>query len=143
MAQLAEDGVAHRRIVLRSPECLQRRNQPLLLGDEVLFGRLQILRVGLRAPGIRLFAHDHLPDEASQKLHEERGALERLAVHYHDTYGQALANIYASLEAGVATIDGSGPTLLTGYGGFEIPRVAAYSAVIGQSWLSAGGPCDR
>jgi len=32
-------------------------------------------------------------------------ALERLAVHYHDTYGQALANIYASLEAGVATID--------------------------------------
>ena len=28
-----------------------------------------------------------------------------LAGHYHDTYGQALANIYASLELGVATFD--------------------------------------
>jgi hydroxymethylglutaryl-CoA lyase len=31
----------------------------------------------------------------------------RLAGHYHDTYGQALANIYASLELGVATFDAS------------------------------------
>jgi len=31
----------------------------------------------------------------------------RLAGHYHDTYGQALANIYASLERGVATFDAS------------------------------------
>jgi len=28
-----------------------------------------------------------------------------LAGHFHDTYGQALANIYASLEVGVATFD--------------------------------------
>lgn len=33
--------------------------------------------------------------------------IERLAVHYHDTYGQALANIYASLELGVSVIDSS------------------------------------
>jgi hydroxymethylglutaryl-CoA lyase len=32
---------------------------------------------------------------------------ERLAGHYHDTYGQALANIYASLELGVRTFDAS------------------------------------
>ena len=31
----------------------------------------------------------------------------QLAVHYHDTYGQALANVYASLEAGVRVVDGS------------------------------------
>jgi hydroxymethylglutaryl-CoA lyase len=31
----------------------------------------------------------------------------RLAGHYHDTYGQALANIYASLELGVRTFDAS------------------------------------
>ncbi|HEX7045121.1 MAG TPA: hydroxymethylglutaryl-CoA lyase [Burkholderiales bacterium] len=30
-----------------------------------------------------------------------------LAGHYHDTYGQALANIYASLELGVAVFDSS------------------------------------
>jgi hydroxymethylglutaryl-CoA lyase len=34
-------------------------------------------------------------------------AVERLAVHCHDTYGQALANCYAALEAGVAVIDAS------------------------------------
>jgi len=37
----------------------------------------------------------------------------RLAGHYHDTYGQALANIYASLEAGVRTFDSS----IAGLGG--------------------------
>ena len=29
-------------------------------------------------------------------------AIERLSGHFHDTYGQALANIYASLEVGIA-----------------------------------------
>ncbi|HET7200615.1 MAG TPA: hydroxymethylglutaryl-CoA lyase [Burkholderiales bacterium] len=33
--------------------------------------------------------------------------LGKLAGHYHDTYGQALANIYASLELGVKTFDSS------------------------------------
>ncbi|HYW03770.1 MAG TPA: hydroxymethylglutaryl-CoA lyase [Gammaproteobacteria bacterium] len=33
--------------------------------------------------------------------------VERLAVHFHDTRGQALANILACLEAGVATVDAS------------------------------------
>jgi len=32
---------------------------------------------------------------------------ERLAVHFHDTYGQALANIHACLEAGIAVLDAS------------------------------------
>ncbi len=31
----------------------------------------------------------------------------KLAGHYHDTYGQALANIYASLELGIGTFDAS------------------------------------
>lgn len=32
---------------------------------------------------------------------------EKLAVHFHDTYGQALANIYAALQLGIATVDAS------------------------------------
>ena len=32
---------------------------------------------------------------------------ERLAVHFHDTYGQALANILACLELGIAVVDSS------------------------------------
>lgn len=31
--------------------------------------------------------------------------MEQLALHFHDTYGQALANILACLELGVATVD--------------------------------------
>jgi hydroxymethylglutaryl-CoA lyase len=37
----------------------------------------------------------------------EQVPMQRLAVHFHDTYGQALANILAALEAGVAVIDSS------------------------------------
>ena len=33
--------------------------------------------------------------------------IEQLAVHFHDTYGQALANILACLDAGVRIIDSS------------------------------------
>lgn len=33
--------------------------------------------------------------------------MERLAVHFHDTYGQALANILAALECGIAVVDSS------------------------------------
>ena len=33
--------------------------------------------------------------------------IDRLAVHFHDTYGQALANILACLELGVAVVDSS------------------------------------
>lgn len=39
--------------------------------------------------------------------------LDKIAMHYHDTYGQALANIYASLELGISTIDSS----ISGLGG--------------------------
>jgi isopropylmalate/homocitrate/citramalate synthase len=33
--------------------------------------------------------------------------MERVALHFHDTYGQALANIYACLEAGARVVDSS------------------------------------
>ncbi|XAL99419.1 hydroxymethylglutaryl-CoA lyase [Phycisphaeraceae bacterium D3-23] len=34
-------------------------------------------------------------------------AVEHLAVHFHDTYGQALANIFAALQMGVSVVDSS------------------------------------
>jgi hydroxymethylglutaryl-CoA lyase len=45
----------------------------------------------------------------------------QLAGHYHDTYGQALANIYASLEMGVATFDSS----VAGLGGCPYAKGAS------------------
>lgn len=47
--------------------------------------------------------------------------MERLAVHFHDTRGQALANIFACLEAGVATVDAS----VAGLGGCPYARGAS------------------
>lgn len=46
---------------------------------------------------------------------------ESLAVHFHDTYGQALANIYACLEEGVRVVDSS----VAGLGGCPYARGAS------------------
>jgi hydroxymethylglutaryl-CoA lyase len=46
---------------------------------------------------------------------------DQLAGHYHDTYGQALANIYASMELGVATFDSS----VSGLGGCPYAKGAS------------------
>ena len=54
----------------------------------------------------------------------KRVPLDKLAGHYHDTYGQALANIYASLEMGVGTFDAS----IAGLGGPMNTKPAASSA---------------
>ena len=35
--------------------------------------------------------------------------------------------------------DGPSPTLLNGYGGFEVANTAAYAGVLGRAWLEAGG----
>ncbi|MGW2488649.1 hydroxymethylglutaryl-CoA lyase [Streptomyces sp. NPDC001606] len=40
-------------------------------------------------------------------LDEEGVPTDMLGVHFHDTYGQALANTYAALEHGVTTVDAS------------------------------------
>jgi hydroxymethylglutaryl-CoA lyase len=60
----------------------------------------------------------------AQKMIEavaKRVPIGHLAGHYHDTYGQALANIYASLELGVATFDSS----VAGLGGCPYAKGAS------------------
>jgi hydroxymethylglutaryl-CoA lyase len=51
----------------------------------------------------------------------KRVPAEKLAGHYHDTYGQALANIYASMELGIATFDAS----VSGLGGCPYAKGAS------------------
>lgn len=43
----------------------------------------------------------------------EQVNIDKLAVHFHDTYGQALANIYSALQAGITVIDSA----ISGLGG--------------------------
>ena len=51
----------------------------------------------------------------------ERVPMDRIAVHFHDTYGQALANILATLEQGVAVVDSS----VAGLGGCPYAKGAS------------------
>ena len=51
----------------------------------------------------------------------EKVPMDRLAVHFHDTYGQALANILACLELGVAIVDSS----VAGLGGCPYAKGAS------------------
>ncbi|MBO9492173.1 hydroxymethylglutaryl-CoA lyase [Endozoicomonas sp. G2_1] len=46
---------------------------------------------------------------------------EKLAVHFHDTYGQALANIYSALQFGINTIDAA----VAGLGGCPYAKGAS------------------
>lgn len=60
----------------------------------------------------------------TQRLIEEVSLhvpINRLAVHFHDTYGQALANIFAALQLGVATVDAS----VAGLGGCPYAKGAS------------------
>ncbi|MEV5797179.1 hydroxymethylglutaryl-CoA lyase [Streptomyces collinus] len=55
--------------------------------------------IGVATPGHVL--------ELLSRLNEEGVPTNTIGVHFHDTYGQALANTYAALEHGVTTIDAS------------------------------------
>ncbi len=65
----------------------------------------------------------------------KRVPLKKLAGHYHDTFGMAIANIYASLELGVAVFDAS----VAGLGG--CPYAAGASGNVATEdvvWLLKG-----
>ncbi|MDY7115160.1 hydroxymethylglutaryl-CoA lyase [Halomonas sp. SSL-5] len=47
--------------------------------------------------------------------------MDKLAAHFHDTYGQALANLYAVLEEGIAVVDSS----VAGLGGCPYAKGAS------------------
>ncbi|KAL8129200.1 hypothetical protein V2J09_018355 [Rumex salicifolius] len=47
--------------------------------------------------------------------------VEKLTMHFHDTYGQALPNILVSLQMGVSTVD----SLVSGLGGCPYARGAS------------------
>ncbi|AZC27524.1 hydroxymethylglutaryl-CoA lyase [Pseudomonas sessilinigenes] len=61
---------------------------------------------------------------ATRRMFEVVGAQvprDKLAGHFHDTYGQALANIYASLQEGIAVFDSS----VAGLGGCPYAKGAS------------------
>ncbi|MCL8381461.1 hydroxymethylglutaryl-CoA lyase [Xanthobacter aminoxidans] len=63
------------------------------------------------------------PDQAQAVTEAvaERIGLERTAIHFHDTYGQALANVLACLDIGVASVDSA----VAGLGGCPYAKGAS------------------
>ena len=63
-----------------------------------------------------------------------------LVVERHDAVSNDQTKIpYFVVRPKDAPMDGTTPTLLYAYGGFEIPMLPAYSGVIGKLWLEQGG----
>jgi prolyl oligopeptidase len=63
-----------------------------------------------------------------------------LAVSQHEVASKDGTRIpYFQVARGDLALDGKNPTLLYGYGGFEIPMVPAYSGGVGSAWLEKGG----
>ncbi|MFC7341446.1 hydroxymethylglutaryl-CoA lyase [Saccharopolyspora griseoalba] len=84
-----EGPVPAEQVVAVGARLLEMGCDQLSLGDTIGVatpGQVEVLLGGFTAAGI---------------------GVDRLAVHFHDTYGQALANTYAALRLGVSTIDSS------------------------------------
>ncbi|KAG5684038.1 hypothetical protein PVAND_013291 [Polypedilum vanderplanki] len=66
------------------------------------------------------------PNSISEMLKEvlKVAPVETFAIHYHDTYGQALSNILASLDLGISVVDAS----VSGLGGCPYARGASGNA---------------
>lgn len=68
--------------------------------------------IGVGTPGKTM----SLLDEVSKRI-----PIDKIAVHFHDTYGQALANIFAALQMGISNIDSS----VAGLGGCPYAKGAS------------------
>jgi len=63
-----------------------------------------------------------------------------LVVHQREAMSKDGTRVpYFEVSRSELKLDGSNPTLLYGYGGFEIPLVPAYQPLVGAGWLERGG----
>ena len=74
----------------------------------------------------------------------------KAAPEFFDSEGLTVTQCFATSEDGTAIpyfvvghrdAGGPGPTLLGGYGGFEVASTPGYDGVMGRLWLARGGTC--
>lgn len=82
------------------------------------------------------------PGQAARLIESLRGAsvqIEKVAFHFHDTYGQALANVFAAMTEGVTIFDAS----VGGIGGSPFARMAGGNlATEDLVWMCRGMGID-
>ncbi len=110
--------------------------------DPVDSDEYMLLSSGFTQPGTLLYG------QAGEAVESGTGPEElKSAPAFFDPDGLAVRQFFATSDDGTAVPyfvvgregGGPGPTLLTGYGGFEISLTPAYSGVIGRGWLARGG----
>jgi prolyl oligopeptidase len=82
------------------------------------------------------------PDRALQKLADlpARFDASRLLVDQHEAVSKDGTKVpYFVVRPKDLALDGTAPTLLYGYGGFQISMTPAYSGTLGKLWLEDGG----
>ncbi len=97
---------------------------------------------------------DHLTPQSQYLVHDSDGSyrlelLKQAPARFESSDLEVVQNFVASkdgtsipyfvLKRKNLVLDGSHPTILYGYGGFEISLKPAYSGVIGKAWLERGG----
>jgi prolyl oligopeptidase len=79
------------------------------------------------------------PPEALKALPAQFNA-KGLVVTQHSAISQDGTRVpYFEVARNALAKDGKNPTLLYGYGGFEVPMLPAYRPVVGAAWLEKGG----
>jgi prolyl oligopeptidase len=95
-----------------------------------------LVSTGFTEPDTLLYGHVGSAPEALKR-----------APAFFDATGMSVRQFFATSSGGTAVPyfvagpdhPGPGPTLLTGYGGFEISLTPSYSGIIGRGWLARGG----
>jgi len=98
------------------------------------------------------FTYEDFTTPDSLWLSEKEGAPERVKAMpaFFDATGMTTEQLEATSKDGTkipyfvvrpkgTKTDGTAPTLLYAYGGFEVSEVPVYNAVLGSAWLSRGG----
>ena len=84
----------------------------------------------------------HVGGGAPEKLKQLPGFFDTsgLVVAQHEAISKDGTRVpYFLVSSRQLKADGNAPTLLDGYGGFEIPRLPTYSGLRGAGWLERGG----
>jgi len=106
MERAQADGVRVRGYVSTVLGCPYQGNVPV---EDVVRVAKRMHRLGCYEISLGDTIGIGTPGKARAMLHAvaQEVPIDALAVHFHDTYGQALANILACLEEGIAVVDSS------------------------------------
>jgi hydroxymethylglutaryl-CoA lyase len=120
LAQAAEDGVRVRGYVSTALGCPYQGEVPVA---EVVRVARALHAMGCYEISLGDTIGVGTPNQARAMLRAVAGdvPMAALAVHFHDTYGQALANVLACLEEGVAVVDAA----VSGTGGCPYAKGAS------------------